>query len=133
MSSRPIKSKRNLNRKDKSTGSAKTSRRLPQPSQKEPSETLRRLAERMEKHSSRIKVVTNVPDEEKISIALSHLMKPYIKLAKDADAYDRLVALAIVAWNASILSPELRDKLLGEVEKNLPKDLLQESRDLITD
>ena len=129
MSSGSKKSRRN----DKSTRPKKTSRRLPPPSSEEESETLRHLVERVEKQSSRVKVVTNVPGEEKMSVALSRLIKPYVHLADDMDAYERLVALAGVSWNATILNPEQRDKLLREVEKNLPESMLQESREMIAD
>ena len=120
-------------RSNKSTRTVKTSRRLPQPPQEEESETLRHLAERVEKQSSRVKVVTNVPGEEKMSAVLGHFIEPYVHLTKTREAYESLVTVAAVAWNTAIFSPEEREELLRKTEKNLPKDSRQGFHDLVTE
>lgn len=133
MSSTARKSKRNSARNDKSTRRAKTSRRLSQASQDDVSESMRNLAERMEKQSSRIKVMINVPGEEKMSAVLGHFIKPYVHLAETGEAYERLVALAAIAWNAALLNPEQREEFLGKAERNLPESTRREFYELVTD
>lgn len=127
------KSKRNSTRNDEPTRPAKTSRRLPPPPPEDASETLRRLAERMEKRSSPVKVVANVPGEEKMSAVLGHFIEPYVHLTKTREAYEGLVTVAAVAWNTTLFSPEEGEELLRKTEKNLPKDSRQGFHDLVTE
>lgn len=133
MSSASKKSKRNSTQSDRPPHPAKTSRRLPQATQDDVSESMRHLAERMEKRSPRIKVVMDVPGEEKMSAVLGHFIKPYAHLAETGEAYERLVALAAIAWNAALLNPEQREEFLGKAERNLPESARPEFYDLVAD
>ncbi len=91
------------------------------------------MAEELGKRSSRVKVVANVPGEEKMSAVLGHFIEPYVHLTKTGKAYESLVTVAAVAWNTTLFSPEEGEELLRKTEKNLPKDSRQGFHDLVTE
>lgn len=48
----------------------------------------------------------------KLSAVLEDFIKPYQEIASTDDAYRKLIALAVVAWNAAILSKAERKELI---------------------
>jgi hypothetical protein len=69
--------------------------------------------------SDQIKTVGNTPGQEKMSKVLGNFIAPYTDLAQDLAAYERLVALAVVAWNAAIREGSERAQLLQAVLKTI--------------
>jgi len=62
-------------------------------------------------------VIFRTHDKEKLSAAILKLIEPHRELAPTYAAYNLLIALAIVAWNAALVEGEERqnmlDRLLG--------------------
>jgi len=52
--------------------------------------------------------------QEKMSEVLLEFMEPYQKYATTPTAYEKLVALAVVAWNAALLEETERQNLLDK-------------------
>ncbi|MBI5714291.1 MAG: hypothetical protein HZC38_12850 [Chloroflexi bacterium] len=59
---------------------------------------------------------------EKMSEVLGLFIAPYAQYAPNYEAYNRLVATAVVAWNAALLEGNHRRKFLNEIRKTLPND-----------
>jgi len=59
---------------------------------------------------------------EKMSEVLALFIAPYTQSAPNYDAYRRLVAIAVIAWNASLLEKIERNKFLDEMRKAIPND-----------
>ena len=59
---------------------------------------------------------------EKMSEVLALFIAPYTRSAPNYEAYHRLVAIAVIAWNAALLEKIERNKFLDEMRKALPND-----------
>ncbi len=68
------------------------------------------------------KLVPTSDDTEKMSDVLGKFVEPYVEYTDLEDSYRKLITLAILAWNASLL-PEKDGQFLidGVFEKGLPK------------
>jgi hypothetical protein len=49
---------------------------------------------------------------EKMSEVLEEFIEPYVESATTPEAYDKLIALAIIAWNAALLEETERQNLI---------------------
>jgi len=84
-------------------------------------------------------ILQEAGDQEKMSAVLLDFIAPYQKLATTYDAYNRLVAVAIVAWNAAVLKAQGKPDLLQEVarkiipsgDKQAQQDFLAIARELM--
>ena len=56
---------------------------------------------------------------EKMSSVLLEFIEPYVKFADTDEAYRKLVTIAIVAWNAALLSPEKREEMINNLLKEM--------------
>ncbi len=56
---------------------------------------------------------------EKMSGVLLEFIEPYVKFADTDEAYRKLVTIAIVAWNAALLSPEKREEMINNLVKGM--------------
>ena len=59
---------------------------------------------------------------EKMSDVLEHFVAPYEHLADDLDAQERLYAVAVVAWNATLLPQNKQQAFINELATSLPDD-----------
>ncbi|MBP7961433.1 MAG: hypothetical protein KBG20_03685 [Caldilineaceae bacterium] len=91
-----------------------------------------RLSRRVERGVPNAKIVQNAPGLEKMSDVLKRFVAPYAKrLGARDDSYRKLVAVAIVAWNAAIVGPDKEAEMLDDVEKTFPPDLRQDFRQIV--
>ncbi len=67
-------------------------------------------------------VVFQTGSPEKMSEVLLAFVEPYQEYATTRDAFERLIAIGALAWNAALASPEDRRSLLDKTSK-----LIQES------
>ena len=56
---------------------------------------------------------------EKMSGVLLEFIEPYVQFADTDEAYRKLVTIAIVAWNAALLSPEKREEMINNLVKGM--------------
>jgi hypothetical protein len=61
------------------------------------------------------KLVLNPPGQEKMSDVLMEFIQPYEDYATNDEAFGKLIALAIVAWNAANLPPTERNEMIGKI------------------
>ena len=67
-------------------------------------------------------VVYEPAGEVKMSAALGTLIEPYMDMAETAEAYDRLVALGVIAWNAALQPEAKRRKMLNKIIDQVIKE-----------
>ena len=74
---------------------------------------------------------------EKMSEVLMAFVEPYQKYATTRDTFERLIAVAAVAWNVALASPEARRSLLDETSKSIEQSAGKEEavvyRDLVNE
>jgi len=66
---------------------------------------------------------------EKMSDVLENFMEPYRQYADSLTEYQRLIATAIIAWNASLVKGKERKKMLEEMISALAPDGDKQTRD----
>lgn len=67
-------------------------------------------------------IVEPPADEEKMSAVLLRFVDPYRDLVSSKKAFERLIVVAMVAWNASLLEGDARLELLDLFKGTLPSD-----------
>src|SRR5260370_2153287 len=65
-------------------------------------------------------ILHDPPGMVKMSKVLEDFAKPYMESNPTEEPLRKLLNVAIVAWNAALLPPIERDKLLRETEETLP-------------
>ncbi len=66
-------------------------------------------------------VVVNPKGTAKMSEVLGEFISPYRHLAKNRNAYESLLAIAILAWNVAILPEDQEQKLIDEALQQVVK------------
>jgi len=78
------------------------------------------------------KVIVGPPsDGIKMSDVLEEFVDPYREFAETQEAYRKLLAVAIVAWNVTLFPEKDRLSRLDEFLVALPKDVRENSREII--
>jgi hypothetical protein len=67
-------------------------------------------------------VLHNLPQTEKMSEVLWEFLAPYTPLAPDREAMEKLLAMAIVAWNVTLFPVGERAQRLRELSTTLPAE-----------
>ncbi len=67
-------------------------------------------------------VLHNLPQTEKMSEVLWEFLAPYTPLAPDREAMEKLLAMAIAAWNVALFPVEERAQRLRELRTTLPAE-----------
>ncbi|MCL5960365.1 MAG: hypothetical protein M1358_13825 [Chloroflexi bacterium] len=62
-------------------------------------------------------VVFQSGSPEKMSEILEAFVQPYLEYAETRKSYEKLIAVAAVAWNAALFPPEERQTMLDETSK----------------
>jgi|GEM_PF-687578 len=90
------------------------------------------LLQRMEKRLPNQDVlVTQSEDGVKMSEVLERFVEPYREIAETQDAYKRLLALALVAWNMTLIPKKERTAAMEESLFALPEEMRSDGRQLI--
>src|SRR5258708_6558507 len=76
-------------------------------------------------------IVRNLPGAAKMSEVLEEFVKPYWEMATTEDAMRKLLTVACVAWNAALLPPAERKKMIRESEETLPAEARPDFRALL--
>ena len=95
----------------------------------QPSSILQKLIREVKAKTGFTETLINPEGELSISDAISHIIAPYRNTAPTYDAFEKLVAVACTAWNASIMPATEREKMLAEMRNLMPD---QESREDFT-
>jgi hypothetical protein len=81
-------------------------------------------------------VLHNLPQTEKMSEVLWEFLAPYMPLAPDREAVEKLLAMAIAAWNVTLFPVGERAQRLRELSTTLPAeartDLLALMQEMMT-
>ena len=81
------------------------------------------------------KIVISPPKAAKMSDVLTDFVAPYRTEVDTEVAYQRLLELAIMAWNTALLpepeQPEMIDRMLAEGFAKVNKELKQEFKDIL--
>jgi hypothetical protein len=79
--------------------------------------------------------IIEAEDAEKMSAVILKFVAPYQHLIHSKKAYEHLIVLAMVAWNATILEGETRQRLMDRVKETIlsdgDEDWSQELADLL--
>ncbi|TAK33603.1 MAG: hypothetical protein EPO21_12465 [Chloroflexota bacterium] len=75
-------------------------------------------------------VVFQTGSSEKMSEVLLAFVEPYQEYATTRDAFERLIAIGVVAWNAALVSPEDRHSLLDETSKSIQESAGKEDAEV---
>ena len=68
---------------------------------------------------------------EKMSEVLLRFVEPYMDLVTTDEALEKLLAVALVAWNAAIVSPDERETLIRKTEETLPAEIRADFRTVL--
>lgn len=68
---------------------------------------------------TRQKVLMQTGSGDKMSEVLRAFMEPYQEFASTRDAYERLITIAVVAWNAALLPRDERKGFIDEASKSI--------------
>ncbi len=63
--------------------------------------------------------IIEADDAEKMSAVIVKFVEPYQHIAHSKKAYEHLIVLAMVAWNATILEGEARQRLIDGVKETI--------------
>ena len=77
------------------------------------------------------KVIPHLPGKTKMSVVFKEFVKPYMELAHDEEGYNKLFTVAMVAWNASLLSDDQRIELIESCSTSLEPSLKDEFKNII--
>lgn len=94
------------------------------------SSILQKMMRQVKAKTGFTKTMINPEGELSISDAISNIIAPYRDTAPDYQSFNKLVMVACVAWNASILPAEKREELLADMRKTMPD---QQSREDFTE
>lgn len=72
-------------------------------------------------------VVLQPASAEKMSEVLMAFVEPYRELATTRDAFERLIALGVVAWNAALFPKDKRQALVDETAKSVQESAGKEA------
>jgi hypothetical protein len=75
-------------------------------------------------------VVLQTDSSEKMSEVLLAFVEPYLEYATTRDAFERLIAIGALAWNAALASPEDRHSLLDETSKSIQESAGEEDAEV---
>jgi len=76
------------------------------------------------------KVVIEPKGVTKMSEVLEAFIEPYIHVADTDDAYRKLLSLAVLAWNVSLLPQEQQEQMIEDmIEASMPSATRREKRD----
>ncbi len=85
-----------------------------------------------EKHGENVKF-DPAPDGIDITVVMEKFIEPYMDSADTKAGYYKLIGLAVIAWNISLLSKRRRQKeAVNEIIGKLPPDVRADSRKLLT-
>jgi hypothetical protein len=81
---------------------------------RKPKKVAESLRSRLAEHGlpNKVKFIRNARGQVKMSEVLSEFIEPYERMAKTEDAYNRLLSVAVVAWNAALLPDRQRHELI---------------------
>lgn len=83
------------------------------------------------------KVIFRAKEKGKLSEAILKFIKPYKELVPTYAAYDQLIALAIVAWNAALVEGQERqdmlDRFLDVIVKSESEEVRREFRQFVNE
>lgn len=110
----------------------KTSRPI-QPKAKPPSreELLERLAHKTQERFPNQEVRPVQTGQEKMSDVLEEFLAPYIDDAKNDDAYQKLIQLGVIAWNAALLEGDAQQEAVEKMAEIAPASLRQDFRNIL--
>lgn len=75
-------------------------------------------------------IVIQTGSLEKMSEVLLAFVEPYQRFAKTRRAFERLIAVGVVAWNAALASPEGRRSLLDATSKSVQESAGEEDAEV---
>ncbi len=75
-------------------------------------------------------VVFQTGSSEKMSEVLLAFVEPYLEYATTRDAFERLIAIGALAWNAALAPPEGRHSLLDETSKSIEESAGKEDAEV---
>jgi len=91
---------------------------------------LRKKPERLERLQRKIaqgpykdyEILPTSEDAEKMSVILKKFVEPYLEYVDSEESYQKLITLAVMAWNASLLPEEDGQRMIDDIfGKGLPK------------
>ncbi|MEW6608541.1 MAG: hypothetical protein AB1414_14035 [bacterium] len=77
------------------------------------------------------KVVFQPSREVKMSEEIENFVEPYIEFVNTYEDYNKLISLAVVAWNAALLPEHKRKDMLNEIIANLSFSDTESLREII--
>lgn len=82
---------------------------------------------------SNMKQVINPPGQEKMSEVLEQFIEPYMNAVEDVASMQKLVTIAVVAWNAAIMTEEQGNSLVDSILNTMPEEVRKDATQIITE
>jgi hypothetical protein len=67
-----------------------------------------------------MKILEASSQEEKMSAVILKFVEPYKKFVTSKEGFEKLIVLAMVAWNASILKGATEEQIINTLKENIP-------------
>ncbi len=74
---------------------------------------------------------TSSSDGVKMSEVLEKFVEPYLKFAETEESFRKLIMIAVVAWNASLLPKESQEEMIDSVLEALPPEVRAECKAIV--
>ena len=78
-------------------------------------------------------IVAPPSDGVKMSEVLEEFVRPYSQVVETEDAYRKLLTLAMLAWNVTLVPEKERLSTLDSLVATLPEEVREEAREIIQD
>jgi len=96
------------------------------------------LTEKMEKRLSdqldgKKVVIVESADGVKMSEVLEAFIAPYMEFTETEESFEKLVAIAVVAWNTSLLPRLAQTKAINDLLQSLPPETQADAKAIVRD
>jgi hypothetical protein len=96
------------------------------------------VTEKMEKRLSdtldgKEVIIIESPDRVKMSEVLEAFIAPYMEFAETEESFKKLVTIAVIAWNTSLLPRSAQTKAINDLLTSLPPETQADAKSIVKD
>lgn len=92
---------------------------------------MRQMEEKVQGRLGDVKLLRNPAGMEKMSTVMERFIEPYMDETFDNEAMNKLLVVAVTAWNAALMEPKERTDFLKKMAKALPWSARRDFRKIV--
>jgi len=78
-------------------------------------------------------IIVESADGVKMSEVLEAFIAPYMEFAETEESFEKLVAIAVIAWNAALLPRRAQTKAINDLLTSLPPETHADAKSIVRD